>query len=186
MTTDKQAQAVALAPDEVDAAIIDALKTAEFKAIRSLIPFALELRPFAKAIIAAERQRLVAKSDVMPRVALWHDPETGHWKKLTRPDRPTYEPYCSEQEVLESIASLQAQKVALKEELEILKGAWPTKAQALQSEARGREVQSFDYYFKESEMEKYLNKKGINGVKAAHTAIEYEKRKAAMKKEIGE
>jgi hypothetical protein len=29
----------------------------------------------------------------LPEPALWHDSETGHWSRLTRPSRPTYEAY---------------------------------------------------------------------------------------------
>lgn len=29
----------------------------------------------------------------LPEPKLWHDKETGHWKVLTKPDRPTYEPH---------------------------------------------------------------------------------------------
>jgi hypothetical protein len=32
----------------------------------------------------------------LPEPALWHDAETSHWKKLSKPERPTYEAYYTE------------------------------------------------------------------------------------------
>lgn len=43
----------------------------------------------------------------LPKPALWFDAETGHWKKLTKPDRPTYEPYYSVDQMLEKVGEVQ-------------------------------------------------------------------------------
>lgn len=47
----------------------------------------------------------------LPAAKLWHDAETGHWKKLTKPDRPTYEPYYTADQMREyaRAAMLEAQ-----------------------------------------------------------------------------
>lgn len=40
----------------------------------------------------------------LPPPALWFDQETGHWKTLTKPDRPTYEPYYSAEQMRAALA----------------------------------------------------------------------------------
>ena len=41
--------------------------------------------------------------------ALWFDMETGHWKVLSEPDRPTYEPYYTREQMREFAALVRAQ-----------------------------------------------------------------------------
>ena len=41
--------------------------------------------------------------------ALWFDMETGHWKVLSEPDRPTYEPYYTREQMREFAAFIRAQ-----------------------------------------------------------------------------
>jgi len=52
-----------------------------------------------------------AAQDVeLPEPALWFDPETGHWKKLTKPDRPTYEAYYTADQMRAAIEAHQARQ----------------------------------------------------------------------------
>jgi hypothetical protein len=37
----------------------------------------------------------------LPKPALWFDMETGHWKVLSKPDRPTYQDYYTAEQMRE-------------------------------------------------------------------------------------
>ncbi len=39
----------------------------------------------------------------LPEPALWHDPETSQWKKLSKPARPTYEAYYTEAQLKQAV-----------------------------------------------------------------------------------
>lgn len=45
----------------------------------------------------------------LPPPALWHDQTTGHWKVLTKPDRPTYEAYYTAEQVHQARADLESE-----------------------------------------------------------------------------
>jgi hypothetical protein len=44
----------------------------------------------------------------LPSPALWFDMTTGHWKVLSKPDRPTYEPYYTIEQMWEFATLIRA------------------------------------------------------------------------------
>ena len=48
----------------------------------------------------------------LPNPALWHDSETGHWSRLPRPSRPTYEAYYTANQLRTYAAAQVAEAVA--------------------------------------------------------------------------
>jgi hypothetical protein len=52
----------------------------------------------------------------LPEPGLWHDSETGHWSRLTRPSRPTYEAYYTADQLRTYAAAQVAEAVAAERE----------------------------------------------------------------------